>query len=263
MRHQYSCEFVSVLCELQFIGVLKVYLKRLLNIKNIFIMRKSVYFIFAILLVISSNTNAQEIGLRLGGNRSTINMQDLPDIVSDNAGYKTGFNAGVFIELPLGHNFSFVPELAYAQKGFESELGTKMNVGGFELPLGASVQTNLNYVEMPLSFRYNVPLGNLNLYAMAGPTLGYAVNGDVTTRVRALFSFRANRTDIDLNNDAINRFELAANMGIGSSLNVGSGRIFADVRYNHGINNGISNDLLDSKVRNVAVTASVGYQYKF
>lgn len=226
-------------------------------------MRRSNYFIFTIFLFVAASVGAQEIGIRIGGSRSTLTMQDLPNVVSDNVAYKTGFNVGVFIELPLGKNFSFAPELAFAQKGFESELGTNMNLGGFELPLGASVQTNLNYVEMPLSFRYNVPLGNLNLYAMAGPTLGYAVNGDVTTRVRALFSFRANKTDIDLSNDAINRFELGANMGIGSSLKVGNARIFADVRYNHGMNNGISNDILDSKVRNVAVTASVGYQYKF
>lgn len=124
--------------------------------------------VLALAVAASSLTFAQQFGVKAGMNVSSLSKDaNLSDQKS-----KIGFNAGVFMNLPLGASFSLQPELLYTQYGSKSTYTLPTITPGGLVNQNYSSSTNLDYIALPLMVQYNVLPA---FYLEAGPELGLSI----------------------------------------------------------------------------------------
>lgn len=107
------------------------------------------------------------IGIVAGLNLATVTGQTDNSIQTKN---KSGFMAGVFLVRPIAEHLDIQPELIFTQKGAVAS-GS-----------GAELSVTLNYVELPVLFRYNIPVSSSGVrpYVYAGPSFAYRTSCDFT-----------------------------------------------------------------------------------
>lgn len=126
-------------------------------------------FAVAIATLVSTAIFAQAkttFGIRAGVNFQNLNGKDINGDNRDNK-LKTGFNAGVNAEIPVGIDFYLQPGLLFSTKGAKYDL-----VGG-----NSDASTNLSYLELPVNFLYKPELGKGRMLLGFGPYAAYAIGG--------------------------------------------------------------------------------------
>lgn len=215
-------------------------------------LRKGI-LVLGLAVLISSGTFAQEqqtvgepvpttkFGIKGGLNLSNLYVSDVKD-----ENMKVGFNAGMFAKIPLTRGVSLQPELLYSQKGSKV---TYDNIYG-----SGEYRYNLNYVELPLSFVFNVAR-NFNLHA--GGYASYLVGANI----KQLKSNGDLNTIADLKADDFNRFDFGVLGGLGVDVQ----NFSIGARYNYGLRdigksgNLTSNLLSNSKNSVVSVYVGLGF----
>lgn len=135
------------------------------------------FFIF--LPFVRSQEKDFSFGLRAGFNMQNINGKDRNgDKLTMNLVPR--FNAGVVADIPIVPDFYFEPGLSFVTKGAKSK-------NDF-LGLGMSVEYNLSYIELPLSFVYKPVLGSGRFFLGFGPYIGYGIGGKAKFNVAGLKS---------------------------------------------------------------------------
>ncbi|UFK97469.1 porin family protein [Kaistella faecalis] len=114
-------------------------------------------------IAMSSLTFAQQFGIKGGMNVSSLSK----DSNLSDQGSKIGFNAGLFMNAPIGENFSIQPELLYSQMGEKYDY--TQPITGDRI----SGATHLDYVALPIMFQYNA---TPSFYLEAGPEFGLLVS---------------------------------------------------------------------------------------
>jgi len=227
-------------------------------------MKKTKYILTAMTLFVSIFAFAQtKVGVKGIVIFADASTEVFIDNVNNAPKASAALGIGVFSEIPLNASFSFVPELQYIQKGFTLNEGFNTSVFGMGVPVGAKVTTRLNYLEAPLLLKGKINTGAVNLYAVAGPSFGYATSGTLQPKVTVLIDFNLPETDINLSNDIYDRKDIAGIIGGGAELPIGTGNLFADVRYQHSFTNIIKDPIADINISNKGVQLSVGYSYAF
>ncbi len=151
--------------------------------KNQFSLKKLTlmsFFAFAVMLVSTSNIQAQNGDGLLGGDKAVrfgvkggVNLSQLyvDDVNVDDEKAKWGWHAGVFLKAPLGDLFAIQPELIYTNVG--SKISYKgSNTLGIQ---SGEVRFNLNYVQLPVLA--SLTLGPVSI--QAGPYVSYLVNVNI------------------------------------------------------------------------------------
>lgn len=150
-------------------------------------------------LAVSSLTFAQTFGLKGGMNVSSLSTEEG---LSDQ-GSKIGFNAGVFMNAPLGASFSIQPELIYTQYGDKFDFTNPINDEVY------SSARHLDYIALPVMFQYNA---TPNFYLEAGPEFGLLVS--------AKNKFK-NESDSDVIDESGNYKDNLNNFNFGLGLGAG------------------------------------------
>jgi hypothetical protein len=111
-------------------------------------------------VTVMAQTQKVKLGVKAGLNISSLTF----DESELNASGKTGFTAGVMVEIPMAKNFSLQPELLYSQQG------TKISFSDQEVTNSNYKSTiKLNYLNIPVMLKYYVIEG---LSVQAGPQIG-------------------------------------------------------------------------------------------
>ena len=212
-------------------------------------------------LVFNTVSVAQvQVGFRGGVNFGSVStpayMKGITSLIKPSAG-PTG---AIFLEIPLSSTFSFRPELAYIQKGFKVSEGVDFNVGGFNIPIGASAAYQTQDIEVPLLLKLNIVDGPVQPYLIAGPAVSYAAGGRIRTRATAIFTTQP--IDIDLNyGGTLNRWDISGVVGAGLAFDAGAGKFFGEVRYEQGFSRQIQVPVVNINVRNQGLAVSLGYSF--
>lgn len=246
----------SVLCHINSIQTNLFKIKR----RRQFIMKKNIILAALFILSAIASINAQNAaGLRIGANWNNVTSKDLSGTID----FKTmsSISAGAFYEFDLGHNFSVQPELNYNEKGFKSDISKDLTLFNVNLPLGANTTTVIKYVDVPVLAKYKFgSTEGVRAYVMAGPSLGYAMNGTIDTRAKVLIDFKVASTPIDLTSNNYKRVEVAGVIGGGVELPISEkAKLFADVRYAKSLMDVYEMPVTGSRFRNQAFGASVGF----
>jgi len=120
---------------------------------------------FIVLLFVTSMTFSQDISFGVRGgltvaNLSSIDLASSMWLPSREQKPRTSFNVGIYGQYPLNEKMALQAELFYSGEG------VKFKNGGNEAP----EQIKLNYLSLPVFFKYNIVK---NFYAMAGPQISY------------------------------------------------------------------------------------------
>ncbi|THH40028.1 porin family protein [Neolewinella litorea] len=176
-------------------------------------------------------------GIRAGAGQTALRSGQIFDPLTDRLEPLGNISLGAFAELPLTGYIAFRPGLEYSSRGSSLGLTDKVEVFGVQLPVGARAKTRFNYIEAPLLVQVNLPTESaIQPYAIAGPTLGYATGGRVTTAARAVVELNLYGTDLDLDAIGYERFHVGVIGGLGARARLGENTgLFMEARYEHGL----------------------------
>ena len=144
---------------------------------------------------------------------------------------RSGFQAGIVGEYRLGRYFAVQPGLIYATQGYVA----RMNYAN----LGREIEVDfgLNYLQVPIKALGKLPLGRIaNLFLEAGPYVGYALNGNVTTKGivdGSVTDKQKQKIEFGKNEDGFKRLDFGAGFGLGVQV----GPVQVDMEYKLGLAN--------------------------
>lgn len=189
-------------------------------------------FALATLLFTCFNFAQAQVAVKVGVNFSNMVFEEddstIEDLAKDGA---VKLTAGFVFILPLSDVLAIQPELLYTQKGASNS---------YKL-LGQEITNDLtyNYLDIPLMLR--VSLGDtygegLGIYLNGGVYIGYAFSGK-----RETTSPLGNNETTFTFDDLDDQRRLDYGFGIGGGLTLGN--LFFDLRYMHGTNNLLDDDI--------------------
>ena len=181
-------------------------------------------------------------GIRAGVNFQNLNGKDGNGDKLDNK-LKTGFNAGVNAEIPVGIDFYLQPGLLFSTKGAKYNF---MNV---------EVKRNISYLELPVNFLYKPELGKGRMLLGFGPYAAFAVGGTI----------KGTNPDIDMEfgdqPGETKRFDAGANLLAGYEC---SNKLSFQLNAGLGLINMVNRLAGDSKttIKNTGFGVSAGYRFQ-
>jgi len=132
---------------------------------------------------------------------------------------KLGFNAGVFVNIPLSMKFALQPEVLYNQMGAKSVLtDTEINTGTSTIRTKQDFSTTLNYISVPVMLQMK-PADNF--YVEAGPEVSYFVDGKnkgettISTTTSGTTATQTQSASQSIDKDDIKKFNLGFGLGLG------------------------------------------------
>ncbi len=194
---------------------------------------KKMYKIYLVLaigaIIISVNTNAQQVNLGVKGG---LNFYNISNDNSSKYDMKTGIHLGLLGHIHLDKSIAVQPELVYSSQG------AKYTSDGTDYKL------KLGYINLPVMLQY---MFNNGFRLEAGPQLGFLVSA----------KSEANNNSIDVK-DNLKTVDFAVGLGAGyikPSTGLGIG-----LRYNAGLSN--INENSSVKSTNSGFQLSLFYQFK-
>ena len=181
-------------------------------------------------------------GIRAGVNFQNLNGKDMDGDKLEND-LKTGFNAGINAEIPVGIDFYLQPGLLFSTKGAKYDFQ------------GTETTRNISYLELPINFLYKPELGEGHLLLGFGPYAAFALGGKIKGA--------GNDIDMEFGNEIgeTKPFDAGANLlagyefsnNLSFQLNAGLGLI--------NMYNRLDGDS-ESSVKNTGFGVSLGYRFK-
>jgi hypothetical protein len=163
-------------------------------------------------------------GIKAGVNMAKFNVHEdtyaNPSLAPEGS-YKTSFNAGAFVNIPIGGNFRLQPELLWSGQGSKISEKTSQSTGTTTF----RYEEDLHYVTLPIMLQLQSPSG---FYLELGPRLGYLI--DAKSKGQTPIS-TTEETDRDYYYD---NFDIGWSGGVGYTTRIGLG---VGARYNYGFRN--------------------------
>ncbi|MEN4760544.1 MULTISPECIES: porin family protein [unclassified Chryseobacterium] len=153
-------------------------------------------------------------GIKGGANATQFSEQKLSA-----KNQKIGFNAGVFVNIPLSQKFAIQPEVLYNQMGAKSVVASsEVTTGSTTVKTEKDFTTSLNYISVPLMLQMK-PADNF--YVEAGPEFSYFLDGKnkgdtkVTTTTGSSTTTQTQSNSESIDKDDIRKFNVGMGLGLG------------------------------------------------
>lgn len=217
------------------------------------------------MMMIAITTQAQiSLGVKsnLVFNDTKINSGsiDLNNTIKSMQGYSIGATA----TYRLSPHWALSSELLYKHIGFQLKESTSFGVLGLDIPIGATIETSVNYLELPILLKYIHEVEALQVYVEAGPSIHYALDGRVESVANSILDFNLYSTDLNLSGDSFNRINASANIGAGLMYPFNHDlTLTAGIRYTKDLSNSVNLPIVDSTIRNSSFGIGLGVEKKF
>jgi len=202
----------------------------------------TICFVFFYSLSIQAQTT---FGVRAGVNIATVNFEaDGLDVSPDS---RVGLTIAGIANIGITETFSVQPEVHFIQKGYKITLEF----------LGETLEETLklNYLEIPIHAKYKFGQENVGGFVMAGPAIGFALNGEA----ESCDGGDCVSEDLEFDDDdGFNRFEVG--LSVGGGVTIGS-NFFVDIRYVLGLTNLAEDDADGTKATNRGFQIGAGYMF--
>ena len=130
-----------------------------------------------ILLVLLASPLTAQIDIGIKGGLNFADLRPAPTYLGE--GPRTGFAAGVYLDINIIELVSIQPEVLFSTKGYSAE----HHFTQFGYP-NDSKQTFINsYIELPILVKYAVPLPIFSPCLYAGPDVGFLVGAILKTHL--------------------------------------------------------------------------------
>lgn len=204
------------------------------------------------------------VGLRGGVNfaKATFDVETM-DLENVNKEYLPGAYITLPVEVQLGNFFALQAEPAYIQKGINLNQETEVDdESGHIIMYDADLTTRINYLTLPVLAKGFLGNENLRVYAVAGPEIGYALNGKHKMEMSLTNGDKTTEEieeDIDFDEEEISRFDFGMLFGAGLQIKAGPGSVILDGRYNLGLYDIDRGEEFETEMLNRGIGVSVGY----
>lgn len=170
-------------------------------------------FIAAFALLTAGQVSAQGPSFGVKGGVSFANI-----IKTDDSNFKTdynvGYNAGVFVAVPIIGSLAFQPELMFSQKGYKSDVNNVLGSG--------TLTQTTNWIEVPILAKIS-PVSGFSIYL--GPQVSFL------TKTNTKFETNAGTVDQTNYEDDADKFKKSIVGGVlGAGFNVGK-NLSINARY--------------------------------
>lgn len=227
-------------------------------------MKNSKVFLTAIFAIFATVAFSQiNLGVRAGVNFANVNETAALDALTPKFHTVSGVAVAGVAEFEFGEHFSIQPEISYTQKGFALREGMDLDLYNVPIPVGVTATSKFSYLEMPVLFKGKIGNDKIKAYAIAGPSIGYAIDGQLKTTANAFFEFQLTDTDINLGAIGYEQLEVSGIIGIGTEIAIPSGKIFFDARYQHGFTELYDIPVFNEKIKNQGLGLNAGYVMSF
>ena len=201
--------------------------------------------------------------VRLGGQvHGNLNSGywEVKDAVSLSQSAKAGFGAGIVSEISLSERLSLRPSLNFMMRGVKIT-GSAVNPEG-PGNVNATMDANLNYLELPVVLAYNIPLENSKVYFGIGPSAGYGISG----KSKMTYSILVDNKPTYSETEKVSSFKSEDKGGAGFKKLDLSGTAIAGIQFNSGLfvnvsgSYGFTNNMEgDGKYNSRSVGLTIGY----
>jgi len=179
-------------------------------------------FLLSILIISSSQTYAQKMGIRAGGNITTIKGKDVLPYVTPHFSY----NGGIYIEFPYTRNSSTILEMNYLKKGATMRDSIEKRTRKF-----FEVNEKFDYISFPAIYRLKLGNKKFDLYSDWGVALNFLINSERTLYGENMgYSIKI---DDDYYTEELKKYEVDAIFAIGMRYK----NTTMNIRYNAAISN--------------------------
>jgi hypothetical protein len=197
------------------------------------------------------NAKSKKFSFGLFGGLSVANQKsDSWYYGESNKGSNIGYCAGMLFEFKLSKYVSLQPELLFVQKGgkgktYTSNLYIFATTGDYITDVSVKSIMQLNYLEVPLNFIFNIPTGkNGEFFMGAGPSVSYGLSGKLTlnpSKEGVTFYLTDEEKTTDMfggDEPVLKRFDLGMNVLAGYQYKT----LVIRAGYNMGLNNIATNE---------------------
>jgi len=204
-----------------------------------------------LLVTLSSYSQTLSFGPRLGANFTTYGGMD-------NATFKPGLLAGVFLVYSKREHAGFGADLLYSGEGAKYKITTTNGT----TTVVNEYNTRLNYIRLPLHFIYffNEAGDKFRPKVAIGPSLGYLAS--TKQKLKTTTRTNSNETSFDTESTSLNNYK---SMDVGLSLGLGFNyKILSrtwlnmDARYYYGLLDITKNNTTSDRVNNHGPSISFG-----
>ncbi|MBN2572124.1 MAG: PorT family protein [Ignavibacteriales bacterium] len=203
-------------------------------------------FVFVFLL----DLNAQiKIRVKGGLNFGTATLN--PEPVGLDIEHRIATVVGIGIEYSL-ENIAVQFEILYSMKGTIIEYE---RILGSYSPIKEKITSKVDYLEIPLSLKYYIPIeGSIIPFIFTGASISFLISSKEITETEE----STKETDMK---DYTNNTDFGIIVGAGTNINLGSGIIVIDARYNFGVTdiNNWSLRIFETKLQTIQLC--IGYYF--
>ena len=205
-------------------------------------------------IAITQSISAQSFGVIGGLNLSKMLLKDMYENYSSEASMKTGFHAGVTMDVPLSNVFSVDAMLLIESKGYLYK----------ESAFGFSTESRINtlYLDLPIRLkgRYHIN-EDIAVYGAAGPYVGFGLSGKFRSEITFNGDTEVDEEDIEWGNDPdeddLKRFDFGLSFGAGVEYSA----FMLGVSYDLGLTNISAYTEDDAMVKTRVLRISLGYRF--
>lgn len=130
-----------------------------------------------LLVVLLSGLSQAQVGLGVKGgvNFSTVGGAD----VTTSPSTLTGFVGGAYLDINIPFLLSIQPEVLYSMKGYKEEASLTFLGNTYSM----TETVTLSYLEIPVLFKYSLPVPVLKPSLFVGPSVGILLSAKAKTEV--------------------------------------------------------------------------------
>jgi hypothetical protein len=200
----------------------------------------------AALVPASASAQSFQVGAKGGINIASIswsNQDPKPAISSRTGGIIGGYVA------KDGKKMGLAVEVLYSQKGAHLDFSSTGIIDTIDL--------KLDYVEIPVLFRFNIPNDKTVIHIYAGPVFAFSVKDEIEETFRTT----TQTTPATVTTDDAGAKSSDTGIAIGAQVDVH--KFLVDVRYNWGLMDVVKDPGPgDPKVKNKCFSAMFGFRFK-
>ncbi|NNE28247.1 MAG: PorT family protein [Saprospiraceae bacterium] len=171
-----------------------------------------------------------------------------------------GIGASVFIEKELGDNFALETGAQYVQKGFRIRQRMDTEIFGNPIPIGYTVDTRLNYLQVPLLLTAKFGGPRLAGFVKAGPRIAYGTHGRIIGKANLLLGLNVLNEEIPFETIGLKRWDTGLQFGAGFEVPLDAGSLLIQGAYDLGLTELISMGILEAPFKNRSIMVGIGWK---
>ena len=217
-----------------------------------------IYILSLFVLIFNIKSFAQTFEIKAGVNLSTMLSKEISTF-SDDYLMSHRFLLGTTVDFPLKGLFSFETGLLFSSKGYKVDTYYPAPTSSGEY-LPVYVDTKLNYIEIPISFKLKTSIKKIQFFGILGPYAAIGLSGKINSKNYSsdgqggfVYNGTIDFKDIIGKDKQWKRFDYGMQAGVGIVLQ----KISFRVTYDYGLAN--ISQYEDTTKKNRVLAISLGY----